>query len=152
MPTKTQMQAVIDSLRTIEDDANRAGALDMEEPRVYAQAHPCRSPACFAGWFAVANTDHPAIREAINAGNCTYVEGAHLMAQMLGFGDRWVLEMWAHQNEDIWGNQYGDSMFMSEIAFNGLEDSEEPMTTIIEHLEGVRDDLPEEIGGPNNAD
>ena len=91
------------------------------EPR---QGTPCRcgSPACFAGWYmAIA---HP---------NDTADE----IAQMMGFKFHYELEVWAGENDLIWGNLYGPSMFASYKAFD-MEYGKTTVGGIFRHLKKVK--------------
>lgn len=146
-PTKNQMQRVIDSFKTIEDAANKKGAFDIEEDRVYTTqydetTYECGTVHCVAGWFAVANIKNKYIKEEIKEGYCNYEDGANLIAKRLGFKSPYELAKWAKENPEIWGNEYGTCMFSRESAYKDLEGSNTPMTAIIQHLEGVRDRLP----------
>lgn len=143
-PTKKQMQKVIDSLRSIEESANKEGRFNISEPSVRflggvgRLGYHCATVHCVAGWYAMANLDKFEPNTTLD-----FIDGANLMAQDLGFIDDRDLEHWAERNRRIWGNEEGEEMFCDVGAYNGLyEDSENPMTIIIEHFEGVRDRLP----------
>ena len=49
--------------------------------------------------------------------------GAEQMAKDLGFSNHAVLEDWARDNPDLWGNSYGGDMFKDEYAF--IEDCDD---------------------------
>ena len=95
------------------------------------EAHPCRTVACHAGWYAYARTTETRWENPVNGeerlidaeGNpVTFSDGMDLLAIDAGFefaegepGD--ALAEWAHRNPDQWGNPFGREMFGSVNAF-----------------------------------
>lgn len=143
-PTKKQMQTVIDNLKKIEDSANVPKALRMMEGKVSGQNHECGTVHCVAGWYAVAiRYSDKFIKLKIENKECRFFHGASKIAEHLGFKYRNELEIWAENNPEIWGNNDGFYMFSEESAYNGMADRTDKMSCVIEHLEGVRDRLPE---------
>lgn len=109
-PSNKQIQFVIDNLQKYVDRYPNA-KLDMKESYVNCR-HKCGTVHCHAGNYAV---------QALNDGRLTgivhYKQGAYLMSKDLGFVDKECLKIWADNNPKIWGNNDGNSMFFSEIAF-----------------------------------
>lgn len=75
----------------------------------------CETPACHAGWFGV-------IKHAESKRGTYYIEYAREMAKFLGMRDDDDLTEWACQNPIVWGNSYGDEMFMNARAFGESDD------------------------------
>ena len=132
-PTSKQVELVISNLRTIEKEANKEGMFDIREGNI-----TCGAPACVGGWYTIA-------RIGYRQGNpeYDYISGANMMAEDLGFGNYCDLLDWAHENQEIWGNDSGINMFSHVSAYNDLKIADLPMTCVIEHWEGVRDRLRE---------
>ena len=69
------------------------------------------------------------------------------MGEFLGMGTNTpgdALLSWANDHPELWGNQYGDSMFSRAYAFTGLRSQETETRTIsiakvANHWEGVAD-------------
>jgi len=99
--------------------------------------HVCGTTACHAGWFAVAN--NKSCRESYGFGYA-----ADEMAQFLGFVRHCVLQDWAEENPNIWGNLYGRYIFSSCKAFGVIR--EPTLEEIGTHWLQVADRA-EEIGG-----
>ena len=72
----------------------------------------------------------------------SFEHGGNLIANELGFKNKFMLEMWAGKHPKTWGNNNGLYMFSKESAWNGMEERTDKMSCAIEHLEGVRDRLP----------
>jgi hypothetical protein len=119
-PTIKQVNYVIDKLKSVRGQARKKGALDMDEARVYSKKnkHKCGTVHCVAGWYAVANLDRKEIKTGMEEGFVRYEDGANLMADDLGFNNLVDLSTWAHDNPEIWGNDWGGSMFTKKIAYN----------------------------------
>lgn len=75
----------------------------------------CNSPACFGGWLAIKY-------EKIIGGHrglyVDYNDGLYAFAQHLGFSQDEDLELWAYDNDKIWGNPFGVKMFIQPYAFD----------------------------------
>lgn len=128
---------VIENLKKIEAAANEEGMLDLMETKVR-----CGSPACVAGWYAIA-------ADVDFSKRVTFMTGANLIAGHLGVGQYDIpygaseaehLVIWMDEHPEIWGNENGQQMFCGVIAYDGLKvNSKNPMTIIIKHWEGIRD-------------
>lgn len=141
-PTVKQVEKVIKKLKSIESEANKEGAFDIYEAMVSAGLNKCGTVFCVGGWYVMANLNNKVIQSEIKIGICGFSTGARLMAMDLGFSDDDDLTDWAGDNNDIWGNDNGGSMFSDVRAYTNLkEDTVNPMTIIIAHWEGVRDRL-----------
>lgn len=99
--------------------------LDCEE-------HICGTPACHAGWFGVfwgkmgKNDEYYA----------DFSDYARILAEILGFSRKSHLEQWAHENPEVWGNNYGSDMFYASSAF-GLGFKNVTLKDISNHWYGV---------------
>lgn len=85
--------------------ADEKNELDMSECNVVE--HACGTTACHGGYAIL----------ALNIKSRFYDSGANALARYLGFPSREKLEVWARNNPQIWGNDYGDEMFSSGYAF-----------------------------------
>lgn len=112
--------------------ATMKGHLNMMETSVNDDGHECGTVHCVGGWYAIANNLHL-------DGYITFREGADKMAFDLGLNVSYYLDKWATLNPIIWGNEYGESIFSSRIAYNNACS----LSEVITHLEGVRDRSPE---------
>jgi hypothetical protein len=131
-PTKGQWQTVIDNLKKVLPIATLPGHLNMMETEVNDYGTICGTVHCLGGWYAIA---------ALNPGKerLSFTDGADKMAEDIGFDDKEELEKWAHENGDIWGNEYGYYMFSGGSAF----DYPKTLADIVLFLEKVRDRSPE---------
>lgn len=141
-PTPEQVQTVIDNLISIQNQANKAGAFDIEEAAVSTEDHTCGTVHCVGGWYAVANKCHHFVSKLIASENCDFEDGGELMAADLGFSCLPELEEYLLDNPAIWGNDRGDELLANLSAYNGLtKDSQNPMTIIIQHWQQVKKNL-----------
>ena len=127
----------------------------------------CGTFACHAGWYAFAQIegmDFPGtwdprppylsgMERYVDADGCTvnFGQGADWMAITAGFTrdgtmtPAEVLERWADDNPDLWGNAHGWSMFTSPSAFLSYEEQTEnadmSLRTVAIHWEGVYERL-----------
>ncbi|GJL73554.1 MAG: hypothetical protein NMNS01_27530 [Nitrosomonas sp.] len=141
-PTKKQMQTVIDNFKKIRKFADKNGFFEIYDPDVL-KGTSSKTVACVAGWYMHAVKDYGA--KWFNHGEngiFSFEHGGNLIANELGFKNKFMLEMWAGKHPRIWGNNNGVHMFSKEPAWNGIEDRADKMSCVIEHLEGVRDRLP----------
>ena len=108
----------------------------------------CGTVACHAGWYLLArrgkdviiNLDHiPASEFPVE----TYINGAILLAQDLGFHDQIDLEDWAGDNPKLWGNTEGQVMFYNEEAFGKRNQYGLSVKDIAEHWHTVADRIEE---------
>lgn len=132
MPTKAQFKTVIDNLTRVmlEFNATSDDNLNMMESHVNGR-HVCGTVHCIGGWYALAT-----LRPFVS--HIAYTDGAHKMAEDLGFKDALDLKQWARHNPAIWGNRDGDGMFCVTAAYNGATNLPEA----IQHLESVMNRLP----------
>lgn len=135
MITKERVQVVIDNFKSVLHLAKGEGHLDMYESKVNIN-HPCGTVHCHGGWYAVATCN---LRQSLD-----YESGIRIMKFDLGFDSECLLNKWADDNPDLWGNIYGACMFSARKAFisptrpygaKNLQD-------IIDHWTEVRDRLP----------
>ena len=120
----------------------------------------CGTCACHVGWFAYAQMEDSVPGTWVDCGNSgeryahhngafvSFDEGANCMATIAGFVDTGtmtlaeVLEQWAANNPDIWGNEHGGSMFHHVCAFVpdyiGYDIS---LQTVADHWRGVYERL-----------
>jgi hypothetical protein len=119
-PTVKQVNFVIEKLQSVRDDAIKEGAFNIGQIQVYSKKHKydCGTIHCVAGWYAVANLNRQVIKNKFNQGGVDFRDGANLMANDLGFADHYLLANWAENNPKIWGNENGDEMFGSELAYD----------------------------------
>lgn len=109
IPSKEQWEFVLDTLAKVLPMAKRDYQLDMGEVKVNTEGHKCNTIHCFGGWYAVARLDK---RKKLN-----YIDGAEQLAMDLGFKSKECLKKWANFNDEIWGNIYGDAIFILSYAF-----------------------------------
>ena len=119
-PTVKQVNFVIGRLLLVKNDALKEGAFDIAENRVYSKksGYECGTVHCVAGWYVVANLHRKEIKDRVNKGYVDYNAGTKLMANDLGFIDKFELRDWAHDNPKIWDNLNGYDMFTDELAYN----------------------------------
>lgn len=143
-PTKSQWQAVIDNTKKAMEMATDPDHLDMEQVRVNVFDHKCGTIHCWGGWYAVVTLD--------NSGHLSYMNGARQIAIDLGFnvdpddGDpASIVEDWADDSPDIWGNDNGSAILSGRNAFKSDARPGGALTLqhIVDHLEEVRDRSPE---------
>jgi hypothetical protein len=115
----------VEKLKAVAGEGRRC---DMGTTRV---APVCRTPGCHGGWAGIAL----GFKDIYD-----YTQGAHALAQYLGFTDRYALATWARDNPGIWGNTSGYDMFLSPAAF-GQDDECFPVQVLIDHWEGVANRL-----------
>lgn len=132
-PTKKQWQTVIDNFVRVLPLARREDHLDMMEAVVCNNNHKCGTVHCVGGWYAVAAL-FPTGAEYIG-----FHDGCNKMAEDLGFNYENDLELWAHHNPEVWGNEDGGSMFYDADAYDGAKNLHE----VIAFLEKVKDRSPE---------
>lgn len=133
-PTKAQVQVVIDNLLKAQELAGGDCPVAMWNGHVDFD-HPCGTPMCHGAWYALVRCKNEAFSY--------YLQGADMMAEDLGFQPG-LLEEWAEDNPEIWGNEYGRSMFSAEYSFT--DDTGPELTSlsqIIDHWRGVQSRLPE---------
>lgn len=97
--------------------------------------HLCETPACHGGWIAILYGE-----EAAPGDDNFYVRGAHILAEKLGFDDYRLLEQWARDYPEYWGNSRGDCMFCSGRAF-GQNSFYFPLSVIYNHYFKVAENL-----------
>lgn len=138
MPTKQQVQIVIDNFEKVLPLANKMNSLDMTEGRVKSEIHKCGSIHCHGGWYAVSTYD-------LSKEHIRYLAGANIMANDLGFDDYVDLKIWADTNPDIWGNKHGIEMFLNKEAFisSNRPFGAQTLQDIINHWKEVQTRLPE---------
>ena len=109
-PKISQVIEVRDRLQRYVDQ-NPEAKLDMRVAQVNIM-HVCGTVHCHAGNYAV-----QCLSEGILDGLIDYSYGSVMMTYHLGFDEPSELEIWAHNNENIWGNINGYNMFISPEAF-----------------------------------
>lgn len=134
IPSQKRWQKVINKLYsvfplTLEDGAG----LDMGESKVNGFRHRCGTFHCVGGWYAIASE-----KENVFSGErfFGYSHGTWAMAKDLGFSTADDLELWAHYNPDLWGNDQGGNMFYFAAAYGK---SQPTFEDIIHHFEKVAD-------------
>ena len=134
-PTKAQVQVVIDNLVLATYLASGDCPVAMAKGAIEIE-HPCGTPMCHGGWYALAAIERGAVCD-------DFWDGAVAMANDLGFKYAEALENWAHRNPTLWGNPYGDGMFSSDSAFTGDCTVDVTMLSeIIDHWREVQSRLP----------
>ena len=135
--------------------------------RTAGQPPGCGTYACHAGWYAFAQIEGmdtpgtwdprprylPGMERYVDADGNTvnFGQGADWMAITAGFTrdgtmtPAEVLERWADDNPDLWGNAHGWSLFTSPSAFLSYEEQTEnadmSLRTVAIHWEGVYERL-----------
>lgn len=128
-PTKQQMQTVINTMEIADKMAKKAGLGPINVNMMsFKIVHSCDTPNCFAGWYVVAKN-----LTEINY----YLDGRAIIARDLGFEFGYNLEIWAHTNPIIWGNECGNAIFADGMAFGEKSDLIS-IRTIINHLKSVQ--------------
>lgn len=152
-PTSQQVQKVIDNLTSVlpltfdKNGKQRDKHLSMAVGSVRTTdehlgvIHECGTTHCHGGWYAVAVCDRT--RQSIG-----YMDGTMKMAEHLGFKDDMQLEYWAYENPEIWGNDWGVSMFEAEGEKAFYNESCRPqgatnLNDIIDHWKEVKQRLVE---------
>lgn len=99
-------------------EADPLAQVDMGEPSWnLGEANLCGSPACHAGWFAVARNQEQDKITKNGVKHYNFHHSAKEMAVFLGFDSEQDLENWAFENPTLWGNTYGGGMFSDRSAF-----------------------------------
>jgi hypothetical protein len=119
---KNKLKQFVNALDALSDDI-KDWDIDMnndEEPT-------CNTPGCHAGLISIVAKDLPELKDIYeriyltkgggNKSNYHYSIWADALAVFLGFSERKDLECWAKDNPKLWGNKYGDYMFMAAAAF-----------------------------------
>jgi hypothetical protein len=119
-PTVEQVNFVIGRLQLVRNKANKEGAFNMNNWRVYSKryGYKCGTTHCVGGWYAIANLYRKFIKDKFNQGRVAFYDGANLMAYDLGFRNGDYLRNWAKDNPEIWDNENGYAMFNNELAYN----------------------------------
>lgn len=135
-PTKAQVQVVIDTLTEALPFSRK---LIKQKSYDVAMLHStidktCGSPMCHAGWYASIR----ALKHGAKPVN--FKSGAYMIAKDLGFKSTSKLEWWAHNNPEIWGNNHGNMMFNSKVAFGNYDYIH--LRDIVKHWKDVQKRLP----------
>lgn len=131
-PTIKQLDVVIKNLEKAFELAKHDAPVNMQQGTIKeTKKNFCGTPMCHGGWYAIA------IFNKLDDKNFSH--GAEKIAEHLGFQNDNELENWAADNQEIWGNEHGDAMFISNWAFNNVNDSVFTLQTIIDHWKGVRE-------------
>lgn len=126
-PTQEQFQTVIDNLKKANKMAKGYANIHMMEGIPNKAANLCGTPLCHGGWYCIGKGLED-----------NWKGGMRAIAEDLGFDDEQVLKTWANQNPQIWGNEYGGSMFCDGVAFGKKHDNGFTLQTIINHWKGVK--------------
>ena len=140
-PKSEDIYKVAERFRSVE---HMPGTVDMKKTTAFEE--PCGTVACMAGWYYLTLKEEdlkemPSI--IVEAGaHDAYSIGAKSLAYSLGFSNKNLLRDWAIENPDLWGNEFGASMFSHELAY-GKESSYEILTVkeIADHFFGVANRL-----------
>ena len=136
-PTPSNIRMVAKKLERMIPET-RQGNINMRECDIYKEPDTCGTIACHGGFYAVqhalenkdnydfipCNANEKSVsylhKKAIRyfADPIEWEDGAERMAHDLGFGCREELQIWASTHPDLWGNESGHHMFISESAFN----------------------------------
>ena len=142
MVTSEKIKNVVKKFERILPLIDDQDAVDMTETKVSVpmskrrRGHYCGTVHCHAGWYALAcewdggsphlgdDPDHVV----------DYRHGVRLLKRDLGAAP----DVWAEENPDIWGNDWGGEMFGSAVAFGG-PDGDPTLTVrkIVDHWKGV---------------
>ena len=135
-PRSEDVYKVAERFQSVED---MPGEVDMI--KTSALEGPCGTVACMAGWYylTMKEEDFKEMPGIFDIGpHDAYGIGAKSLAYSLGFSNKDLLKKWADENPDLWGNEFGESMFSHELAY-GKESSYEILTVkeIADHFFGV---------------
>ena len=156
-PTPVNIRTIANKLKEMIPEA-RNGEVKMWSCDIYKETHICGTVACHAGLYelhyALQNNNTYFFDRNGNEGNyykvlcrrlgdghvtrINWKEGADRMARDLGFYNKTKLEKWAKENPKLWGNENGNSMFESNLAFGQLNDTLK-LSEIISHWLKVAD-------------
>ena len=108
--------------------------VDMNEPEV--KHDDCGTTSCFAGWYMLSILDkddielcddnekyiytHEMFEFGLEAkGEAVYYrDGADQLALSLGFEEKAKLESWCWCYPSLWGNKFGEEIFVKKYAFS----------------------------------
>jgi len=104
-----------DFYKFIEDNGLNRTRVNMGvgEDRRETELNLCDTPACHGGWAAIMYGIKGESHE-----KDFYELGAGRLAEELGFEERRILERWAEEYPEYWGNREGEYMFSAKWAFS----------------------------------
>lgn len=121
MITSGKIFKVVKKFERVLPFAEHENALNMQKGRVSDRndGHQCGTIHCHAGWYLLAKKwDLKSHYLDDGSGIVSYLGGVVTMCRDLGFDTENDLLLWAKWNPEIWGNEYGERMFCSSLAFN----------------------------------
>lgn len=123
------------------------GAITIGKMKRDVRDEYCQTVACVGGWywlacypdseftqepgygFPVVHTARGVIRE--------FTSGADLLARHLGFGNQAMMEDWAAENPDVWGNDDGCDLFCTTEAYGWDDYDNFDLPQVVLWLRGV---------------
>jgi len=142
-PTKEQFQTVIDNLTSVLPLAEHEGHLNMSEYMISENhlghlLYKCGTVHCVGGWYGISCGIHQDV-DMEREHYISFTEGCELMADHLGLSSDMELVIWARDNPEIWGNEYGQYLLSSDKAYDGAQTLKE----VTDHFIAVQSRLPE---------
>lgn len=118
---KTENIAILASTFLLLHKQNKTGA---EVNMRCVDFHPCGTVACHAGWFAIAKGKRRigVYEETRKIQAYGYTDAAREMAKFIGFESEDAMCAFFGKHPKLWGNNYGNVMFLDPDAFNPYED------------------------------
>ena len=120
MITSEKIFEFVEIFETILPYAEHENALNMNEPAIstverlfVAQRHQCGTTHCHAGWFYLAKKWDRKSDYLKEDDDIDYREGIDLINSFF----MCCVQDWAETNYNIWGNDYGNNIFINELAF-----------------------------------
>jgi hypothetical protein len=120
---KNKLKQFVNALDELSDDVK-----DWDVEMESTKEPTCGTPGCHAGLISIVAKDLPELQEIhkihlylTNRVGCQsnyhYSIWADTLAEFLGIKNRTHLREWAKDNPKLWGNKFGEVMFMAAATF-----------------------------------
>ncbi|CAC9643135.1 hypothetical protein [uncultured Gammaproteobacteria bacterium] len=142
---KNKLKQFVNALDELSDDVK-----NMDVRMISTSEPTCGTPGCHAGLISIVAKEFPEMKDTykrllilklgIKCNNFTLYSfqiWADTLTDFLGFKDRFGLMDWAVDNPKLWGNNRGDDMFCSRLAFTNDEYKQLTHIDIINHWKQV---------------
>ena len=140
---KDKLKEFVNALDLLSDDVKdwKVNMTSYDKPT-------CDTCGCHAGLISIVAKDLPELQDIYknhlylthgveNQSNYHYNIWADTLAEFLGFKDSLGLGFWARDNPKLWGNKYGEGMFVFDIAFTDDTNKQITHRDIINHWKQV---------------
>ncbi|CAC9656723.1 hypothetical protein [uncultured Gammaproteobacteria bacterium] len=144
---KDKLKQFVDALDALSDDI-KDWDVDMDSE----ERPTCGTPGCHAGLIYMAAEDLPELQDIYerivlskwNSCSYRYEVWSNALTVFLGFKNKGGLRLWANDNPKLWGNRFGEGMFVFRLAFTDDTDKQLTHRDIINHWKQVLKKVEEE--------